>query len=78
MLDTTKSFSLALMICAGVTVVGALAYLLLVRKPITDGCKTGFLLNAFSGCAGYAHPFFIRPPHLFQPPRYPLILDLIR
>ncbi|MFJ5161731.1 MFS transporter [Pantoea sp. NPDC088449] len=36
-LDTTKSFSLALMICAGVTVVGALAYLLLVRKPITDG-----------------------------------------
>jgi hypothetical protein len=36
-LDTTKSFSLALMICAGVAVVGALAYLVLVRKPITDG-----------------------------------------
>lgn len=36
-LDTTKSFSLALMICACVTLVGALAYLVLVRKPITDG-----------------------------------------
>jgi len=36
-LDTTKSFSLALMICACVTLVGALAYLLLVRQPITDG-----------------------------------------
>lgn len=35
-LDTTKSFSLALMICACVTLVGALAYLVLVRKPITD------------------------------------------
>lgn len=36
-LDTTKSFSMALMICACVTLVGALAYLLLVRQPITDG-----------------------------------------
>ncbi|WP_205960270.1 MFS transporter [Pantoea stewartii] len=36
-LDTTKSFSLALMICACVTLMGALAYLVLVRKPITDG-----------------------------------------
>lgn len=35
-LDTTKSFSLALMICACVTLAGALAYLVLVRKPITD------------------------------------------
>lgn len=35
-LDTTKSFSLALIICACVTLAGALAYLVLVRKPITD------------------------------------------
>ena len=35
-LDTTKSFSLALIICAGVTLIGALAYLFLVRDPITD------------------------------------------
>ncbi|WP_130832537.1 MFS transporter [[Erwinia] mediterraneensis] len=35
-LDTTQSFSLALMICAGVTLAGALAYLLLVRDPIAD------------------------------------------
>ncbi|MBS0967364.1 MFS transporter [Chimaeribacter arupi] len=35
-LDTTHSFSLALSICAGVTVLGALSYLFIVRDPITD------------------------------------------
>lgn len=35
-LDTTKSFSLALTICACVTVVGAMAYLFMVKKPIVD------------------------------------------
>ena len=35
-LDTTHSFHLALTICAGVTVLGALSYIFLVRAPIKD------------------------------------------
>lgn len=35
-LDTTKSFNLALAICSGVTVLGAFAYIFLVRSPIKD------------------------------------------
>ena len=35
-LDTTGSFSMALTVCAGVTLVGALSYLFIVRDPIAD------------------------------------------
>ncbi|WJV53463.1 MFS transporter [Prodigiosinella aquatilis] len=34
--DTTHSFHLALTICAGITVLGALAYVVLVHQPISD------------------------------------------
>ena len=35
-LDTTGSFSMALTVCACVTVIGALSYLFIVRDPIVD------------------------------------------
>lgn len=35
-LDTTKSFSLALSICSCVTIIGALSYIFIVKKPIND------------------------------------------
>jgi hypothetical protein len=34
--DTTHSFQLALIICGCVTALGALAYIFLVRQPISD------------------------------------------
>lgn len=37
--DTTHSFSLALTICACVTVLGALSYIFIVREPILDTAK---------------------------------------
>ncbi|XBS71862.1 MFS transporter [Acerihabitans sp. KWT182] len=40
-LDTTHSFHLALTLCSCVTVIGALAYILIVRDPISDAGLNG-------------------------------------